>query len=88
MTDNKRFKITDYSDEFIKNAIISYITYTEQNRERQRRYQAKHGKERGLIRAKKYYYKVKKNNQYHPEYNPEGIKKINKIKKIKKTKSN
>lgn len=86
MTDIKRIKITDYSDEFIKNAIISYITYTEQNRERQRRYQStEYGRERSLIRAKKYYYKVKKNNQYHPEYNPEGIKKI---KKIKKTNSN
>lgn len=72
----KHIKITDYSQEFIKKAILAYMNRTEQNRKRsQKYYSTKKGKAKNQLRAKIYYYKVKKNNAYHPEYNPEGIKK-------------
>jgi hypothetical protein len=72
---SKYIKITDYSQEFIKKAIASYINHAELNRKRVAKYYAtKHGKEANQMRAKIYYYKVKKKNAYHPEYNPEGIK--------------
>ena len=76
MMQSKYIKITDYSQEFIKKAIASYINHAELHRKRVAKYYAtKHGKEANRMRAKIYYYKVKKNNAYHEIYNPEGIKK-------------
>ena len=71
----KHVKITDYSQDFIKKAIVAYLNRTEQNRKRVAKYYAtSNGRERNQMRAKIYYWKVKKNNAYHPEYNPEGRK--------------
>ncbi len=74
--DFKNIKITDYSNEFIKRAISLYIHRKERDRKRsQKYYSTKEGKEKNQLRAKIYYYKVKKNNAYHEKYNPQGIKK-------------
>ncbi len=75
MMEMKNINIDDFSTKFIKKAIMCYMNRTELNRKRVARYYAtKKGKEANQLRAKIYYYKVKKNNAYHPEYNPEGIK--------------
>ncbi len=71
----KHIKIADYSKEFIKKAIASYVNNVEQNRKRVAKYYStKNGREKNQMRAKIYYWRVKKNNAYHPEYNPNGIK--------------
>ena len=76
----KHIKITDYSQEIIKKAIVAYMNHTEQNRKRVAKYYGtKSGKEKNQKRAKIYYWKVKKNNAYHELYNPEGIKQIQTI---------
>ena len=76
MMEMKHIKINDFSTEFIKKAIMCYMNRTELNRKRVAKYYAtKHGKEANQMRAKIYYYKVKKNNAYHEIYNPEGTKK-------------
>jgi hypothetical protein len=71
----KHVKITDYSQDFIKKAIVAYMNRTEQNRKRVAKYYAtNNGRERNQLRAKIYYWKVKKNNAYHEKWNPEGRK--------------
>jgi hypothetical protein len=74
--DFKNIKVADYSNEFIKRAIHLYIHRKERDRKRSQKYYATNeGKAKNQLRAKVYYYKVKKNNAYHEKYNPEGIKK-------------
>jgi len=74
----KNIQVNDYSNEFIKRAIFLYIHRKERDRKRSQKYYAtESGKAKNQLKAKIYYYKVKKNNAYHEIYNPEGLKKTN-----------
>lgn len=74
----KNIKVADYSNEFIKRAISLYIHRKERDRKRsQKYYSTNHGKAKNQLRAKVYYYQVKKNNAFHEIYNPEGKRQTN-----------
>ena len=72
MIQKKHIKIADYSQEFIKQAIASYINSQENNRSRGKKYYSiEENKKKSQFRAKVYYW-TKKKKAYHPEYNPTG----------------
>ena len=74
MMNIKHIKISNYSPEFIRKAIFSYMNGAEMNRKRVQKYYAtEEGKKKNQFRAKCYYWKKKK-KKYHPEYNPTGPK--------------
>ena len=75
MLQAKNIKMSDYSDELIRNAIVNYINGRESNRQYASKYYAtEEGKKKAQHRAKVYYWKTKNNNKYHEMYNPKGIK--------------
>tara|TARA_R110002020_G_scaffold301351_3_gene516801 strand:- start:2208 stop:2435 length:228 start_codon:yes stop_codon:yes gene_type:complete len=75
MLQAKHIKLSDYSDELIRNAVVNYLNGRESNRKYASKYYATDiGRKKAQHRAKVYYWKTKKNNKYHEIYNPNGIK--------------
>jgi len=75
MTSYKDIDISNYTDDFIRKAIFYQMTNKESHRKAMRKYFSKPDKRaKGNFRAKCYYWRVKKNNTFHAEYNPNGIK--------------
>ena len=60
MLQAKNIKMSDYSDELIRNAIVNYINGRESNRQyTSKYYSTEEGKKKAQHRAKVYYWKTK-----------------------------
>ncbi len=74
MMQAKNIKVSDYSQNFLKQAIVYYMNSRESNRTYASKYYASaEGRKKAQHRAKVYYWKNKK-KKYHEIYNPQGEK--------------
>ena len=75
MDSYKDIDISNYTDDFIRKAIFDQIKRRKAGCKAVLKYlKTEKGRAKSNHYSKCYYWRVKKNNAYHPEYNPNGIK--------------